>query len=144
MNRLLILLAACAPFAAAAQLAPCTGVPYDNGSEDLRDLASVSAGKAHQIAIDALGGGPVRTERGNLERVGDCLVYRYRLRPAGGDPRVVIVDAGNGNVLAIENEASHAIIAPPGVAVVPEPVLVAPPAGSVVIVPEPPLDRPIR
>jgi hypothetical protein len=110
MKRLILPLLVSLPFA--VQAMPCN-LPASSNGPDLKVQARVSPGKAHQIALDSIGGSARSTDDGRLEVMDGCVVYRYdfTLRGRKGHQEVV-VDAGNGDVLSSAGDSSRLAIEP--------------------------------
>jgi hypothetical protein len=111
MKRLLIASLLLAPLA--SQAVPCSQtVSGIRPNMPLSEEARVTPAKAHQIALDAVGGA-ARFDTGVLQVQDGCLIYRFdfkRTRDAAREH--VFVDAGNGDVLALGEEASRVLIVP--------------------------------
>jgi hypothetical protein len=103
LKPILAVLCAAIPFAAAAHLDCSVRAKKITSKADMSAMARVKDEAARRVAVDKVTAGSLIV-RGGLEVEEGCLVYAYDLKlPGNGGYQEVIVDAGTGAVLKVEN-----------------------------------------
>lgn len=70
--------------------------------EKLAKEAKISADEARRIALERIGGEVVESE---LERENGRVVYEFEIKTAEGRYYEVVVDAGTGEIVGVEDES---------------------------------------
>jgi uncharacterized membrane protein YkoI len=91
------------PFTATAANLDCSvQAPKSTSTANLQKMAKVSANDAKSSAVSALKWPGATANKGGVGVQDGCLVYSYDVTAPGRSALQVIVDAGNGKVLAVK------------------------------------------
>ena len=108
MKHIILAVALSVPFVAAAasdDLNCSVKARKLTSKAELTKMAKVTDAEARKVAIDKIGAGATIT-KGGIESEDGCLLYSFHVKkPGKSGIDEVIVDAGTGSVLKVDNES---------------------------------------